>query len=704
MKNLKIAHKLIISFILVTLFTVTVGIIGAIGITKTNSAAVRINEKSLKPLKTAEDILNMSVEIRNLEKNVLVYEDKDLIMKNKSDIDYDELQLDNYLKEYKKYNPVGKEKETLNTLETYLNNYKDSRKEIYTMIDSGKRKEAIELSSGSMEKTFEIAKDQIKTLVSLSKDQANTEIANTNASYKSSLTLMIIITICAFILSIILGIAISREMVVSLGSMSSFAKELAKSNLTYRMHVKRNNEFGQIANELNTAADNLSIAMSKVKDESNIMITSTTKIKDVFEEVSNDMDGIVASTEEISAGMQESAASMEEISAKTQTVKNSANDSYKKSNASLSIAEEVKKRANSIKESTATAKDNVINNISSSKNKLEIALEDVKVVNNIRNMADSILAISKQTNLLALNAAIEAARAGEQGKGFAVVADEVKKLAEQSSNSVMSIKENTTLVINAVEKLTSSSQEVLNVVDTQIIKDYENVIKIAEQYYKDGEIFNKVISSINKSSSGISSEMDEIAQNIEAISSTLQETTRASSEIVETVSHISDKNDKILQMANVSADKSQDLSDVVMKFKIQEDITNNTFTLDDTGNESPEEAESSFEEVSENNNEDIIEAYSLEESTEEALDNKEDISAEEIAAETEDTSINSSVAEVSADSMEKDYEAESFSSAVTECEKSHENLNNSQDASTNDNNTNIAGSTDAASDDNINKN
>ena len=125
------------------------------------------------------------------------------------------------------------------------------------------------------------------------------------------------------------------------------------------------------------------------------------------------------------------------------------------------------------------------------------AIEDGKVVENIKIMADTIAGISEQTNLLALNAAIEAARAGEQGKGFSVVAEEVRKLAEQSSTAVDDIKDTIVKVQNAFENLSENSNEVLKFIQERVNPKFEEMVEVGKENYKDAEFVSKLSEEIS---------------------------------------------------------------------------------------------------------------------------------------------------------------------------------------------------------------
>jgi methyl-accepting chemotaxis protein len=250
--------------------------------------------------------------------------------------------------------------------------------------------------------------------------------------------------------------------------------------------------------------------------------------------------------------LKENASTSEDIAAATLDIAGSAQAITDRTSQGVKIAEEISRRAQEMNGKVVVFQQKANQIFGETKQELENAIEEARIVEQISVLSDSIIRITSQTNLLALNANIEAARAGEAGKGFAVVADEIRKLAEQSKQAVSKIREITGKVEESVNNLSACSNKILDFMSADVSNDYVSMLDIAHKYSDDALYINDMVNDFNQTSRELMALVDNVLASIDSISLASSDGESKMRKIRADVEHISDKFTNIFERLRVS--------------------------------------------------------------------------------------------------------------------------------------------------------
>lgn len=275
------------------------------------------------------------------------------------------------------------------------------------------------------------------------------------------------------LLLILMLLGNSRLMLRQISYLTDCIRLMSRKDLSQSVIMECNDEFGELADELEKTRIQLSNVLTAQRG-------SSEKLTNIAQEMNVCMSETMESAKEQFGEVDQLASAMSEMSS---TVQDVAGHARAASQATESTRQQAIKGQGYVSETIDT-----IHKLSEDMRLSSSAVNQVEErVDKISSVVVTIQGISEQTNLLALNAAIEAARAGEAGRGFAVVADEVRNLAQNTQKSTVEIQK-------MISQLQSSAQQAVSLMEKSVGEAEGSVDSVG----KAGEELNLIVEQMEQ--------------------------------------------------------------------------------------------------------------------------------------------------------------------------------------------------------------
>ena len=482
--DLKIATKLIVSFGVVLLLTLVLGVASMVSMARVNQASDDLAGNWMPSVRMALELRTDIGEMRRWELAHLINDDPAGYATYEKRMADTQATVKTHREAYEKLINSPEEKALVEEFDQGWAAFMVDHDKIVKASAGGQKDEARALSRGPSAKTMGALTASINKLVKLNIDGGDAASDAATATYESARMTSIVLLVINIAIGIALALWIARIVSRPLQQAVEVATAVAAGDLTRDITVDSACETGQLMGALRDMNGNLQRLVSQVRSGTDTIATASAEIAAGNQDLSS-------RTEEQASSLEETASSMEEL---TSTVKQNADNARQ--------ANQLAQSASGIAIKGGDVVGQVVGTMSSINDSSRKIVDIISVIDGI----------AFQTNILALNAAVEAARAGEQGRGFAVVASEVRNLAHRSAAAAKDIK---LLITDSVDKVEAGSQ-LVNQAGATMTEIVNSITRVTD-------IMSEITSASAEQSDGIEqvnvaiTQMDQVTQQNAAL-------------------------------------------------------------------------------------------------------------------------------------------------------------------------------------------
>lgn len=569
LKNIKIRSKLFVIIIISALALSIVGIQGIGGLNKLSKGSEIIYQDQLVPNQLFAKLKANNLDIDTYKFELMVTKDNDrneTLQKHIKEKNEENSTLMEKIDQLKLMDNVSKKYENFKTEYKKL---QDISSEMLSWAVKNENDKAYDVYLKEMEPQRETVNQLIEDIQTLNADNAKTIYQRDSKEAGSIITLLIIVIAAALVLSISIGLLMTRLITKPIKDIQALFAETEQGDFTVKGTYQSKDELGLLTSSFNKMVAGVRSIIETVGETSHQVASSSQELSASADESTKASEYISTTIQELAVGSDQQVESVENsrtvimgmtefagrISSNAEKAAATADQTAKMSLEGTKAIDKVSTQMKSINETVVSLS--------------EAFKHLTERSNEIGNITEVITSIAEQTNLLALNAAIEAARAGEQGKGFAVVADEVRKLAEQSARSAEQITRLITIIQN-------DTKQTMNSVISATGEVKEGLVVVHEA----GGAFQKIENSITEVVTQIN-DVTNLVKNLTAGASEIETAISGVKEVAETaaggtqtVSAATQEQlasmEEIAAASQILAQNAEELQHLIQKFKIKD--------------------------------------------------------------------------------------------------------------------------------------